>query len=172
MDFSFNDRPDYNWLKERLENSTIDPQTMELFLIYQWTYRNFKKEYLKLASDFNITETRFLILILLMYADNKQLISAEIARKIGATRATTSRLIAVMLENNLIVKITDAKDKRFSFIKITDIGEEIVNKFMPYSYDFIEAMFAKLEPDEKKQLSKLLHKVGDSIEEIANSNKK
>lgn len=158
--FDFIDRPDNQRIQAMASKySDVDASYVQLFLHFQWTYREIEKSYNRLLEKFGLTESRFIILMFLYQADQKQLLPSEIAKKLGATRATVSKLIKGLERSSFVTKTTSEIDKRSVYIKITKQGETTLTQFLPYNFESVKQLFSPLSEVEMRDFTSLLNKV-------------
>ncbi|MHA3067228.1 MarR family winged helix-turn-helix transcriptional regulator [Lacticaseibacillus saniviri] len=168
-DFSFADRPD----KERLTlslggNTTINPETASLYIDLQWTYLEMQKQYEAVLSQFELSESRFLIMMFLSHSPNWSLTPSEIADKLGATRATASKLLKALEQKQWVVKTTSPADKRSSLVQLTEAGNQVLTTFLPHNFDVIAQMMHYLTPEDIKQFTTLLDKLKHGTQDVKN----
>lgn len=160
MDYTFLDRPD----EQRLEAhkklySDLDTDAVRIFIDFQWAYRNMQRQYDSLLEQFDLSESRFIILMFLYQAPEYTLLPSTISEKLGATRATVSKLLKGMEQKGMILKIISDIDKRSFPVKITDLGLEILHKFLPYNFDIVHDFFHDFSKEDIQTLSTLLKKI-------------
>lgn len=160
MEYSFKDRPD----KERIQStidlySSGDSKNSELFLEFQWTYRNAQEAYDEILHEYSLSESRFIILMFLKHARNHELSPSEIANKLGSTRATASKLIKGMIGAKFITKRESLTDKRSTIVGLSKQGEIVLEKFLPRNFEAMNLFMTNFSDEEKKQFSYLLQKL-------------
>lgn len=158
---NFQDRPDIQRIEEIAKKSHIEvnSEDVQLYLQFQLTYREIENEYNNLLSRFDLSESRFAILMFLFYAENRQLLPSEIANKLAVTRPTISKLLKSMRQKGLVTSHPSTKDKRVNYIKITASGEQLLHEFLPYNYQATTTLFVGFTPAEKQTFLKLLQKL-------------
>lgn len=103
--FSFVDRPSNQRTQLMNDVSEQDAMITELFLDFQWTYRNMQRVYDDILDQNDLTESRFIILMFLKRAPKQELLPSVIAHKLRATRATVSKLLKAMEQKAGLLKI-------------------------------------------------------------------
>lgn len=172
--FTFTDRPDNQRLKLTTElysqgDAEGDSQISELFIDFQWTYRNMQKVYDEVLAKYQLSESRFIILMFLKNAPQWELLPSEISEKLGATRATVSKLLKALEAKEWIRKRASASDKRASPVQLTDAGNEILERFLPENFKTVQLLFQQLTTEEVQQLAYLLQKIQKGTQECAQS---
>lgn len=160
VEFKFNDRPNADRLNLTIsEYADVDVDAVKLFLDLQWTYREMQKAYDDILARYELTETRFIILMFLLRADKHQLTPAAIADKLGATRATVSKILKRLRANDWVSQTNSVADKRSVLIQLTPTGEEVLQAFLPHNFAAVKTIMAPLSASEITTLTNLLHKV-------------
>ena len=111
--FTFVDRPDNQRLQLMKDvYSELNSDIVKLFIDFQWTYRNMQSQYDYALDKSDLSESRFIILMFLYQAPNQTLLPSVISEKLGAARATVSKLLKAMEMKGWISKSTSTTDKR------------------------------------------------------------
>lgn len=159
--YNFVDRPSKQRIKEMAAelNLAVSPDAVHLFLDFQLTYREIEKNYEHLVESFDLSESRFIILMFLFYADDKALLPSEIATKLGVTKPTISKLLKGMQQQDLVTSHSSTEDKRVRYIQLTTAGEQLLRTFLPYNYRSSSLLFEDFSATEMTQFSHLLRKL-------------
>lgn len=167
-DFKFNDRPNHQRIEgSKSEISTVETAKVSLFLDLQWAYRDMQKGFDKVLQEYQLSESRFIILMFLKRAENQQLLPTEIARKLGATKATVSKLLNSMAALGWVDKSVSELDRRATNIQLTAAGAQKLEEFLPANFKTVETIMAHLTIEETAQLSALLEKVNAGTRDLA-----
>lgn len=166
--YNFVDRPSKQRIQEMADqlHLEVSPDSVHLFLDFQLAYREVEKNYESLVASFDLSESRFIILMFLYYAENKQLLPSEIAIKLGVTKPTISKLLKGLEQQKLVTSHASATDKRVRDIQLTSTGEDVLRNFLPYNYRSSSLLFEDFTPEEKQQFSHLLRKLLKSKDKI------
>lgn len=161
--FNFLDRPDKKRIKAIAEDYhyNVDSEALDLYLELQRVFRETEKTYNRLFEKFDLSESRFTILMYLNRAKNHRLLVSEIARKLGVKKATVSKLLKGMEQQGLVTKRMSETDKRATYVQLTSQGNEKLKTFLPYNYKAVEQIFGTLTTKERTQFSSLLKKLED-----------
>ncbi|MGC4019502.1 MAG: MarR family transcriptional regulator [Muricomes sp.] len=167
--FTFVDRPDNQRLKLMTDvyserDSAFDSVVSELFIDFQWTYRNMQKVYDSALDKHNLSESRFIILMFLKTAPNHELLPSLISEKLGATRATVSKLLKALESKGWIIKHSSTTDKRAIPVQLTEAGNTILEDFLPVNFNVVHLLFENLTKEEIKQFSHLLSKIKEGTQ--------
>lgn len=84
---------------------------------------------------------------------------SDIADAVGASLPTVSKITYKLLERALIVQSSAAQDHRCKYLHLTASGRQIVEELAMSADSAGEYVFRKLNPDERRQLTKLLLKL-------------
>lgn len=166
--YNFVDRPSKQRIQEMANqlHLKVSPDAVHLFLDFQLAYREVEKNYESLVASFDLSESRFIILMFLYYADNKQLLPSEIAHKLGVTKPTISKLLRGMEQQRLVSSHQSSTDKRVRDIQLTTAGEKLLRTFLPYNYRSSSLLFEDFTAEEKRQFAHLLRKLLKSKDKI------
>lgn len=169
MDYQFNDRPQ----EERLALMAqaypdANPEVVSTFLQLQWTYREMQRQYDAVLARSGLSESRFIILIFLSHADNHQLAPSAIADKLGATRATVTKMVKGMRDNGWVQQVGNLADKRSTLIQMTDAGQACLDGFLPDNFQSVNTLLGGLTSQERATLRVLLDKVSIGTQQLKN----
>lgn len=171
--FTFIDRPDNQRLQLMKDvYSEVNSDIVKLFIDFQWAYRNMQKQYDYILDKNDLSESRFIILMFLYQAPNQTLLPSVISEKLGATRATVSKLLKGMERKGWILKSTSTTDKRSLSVQLTETGNHILEKFLPENFSIVNNLLGSLSNEEIHQLSNLLKKINDSTQKYAQEKEK
>ncbi|KLI76015.1 MULTISPECIES: MarR family winged helix-turn-helix transcriptional regulator [Lacticaseibacillus] len=160
MSFDFTDRPDAHRLElMRKAYPDVDTQSVLTFLNFRACFRAVAADYQRVLDRFGLSESRFLILMFLYHNQPQALGITTLATKLGATKATTSKLVGGMVKSGLVEKVSTAADKRATLIQMTHAGAELLDRFLPVNYQAVNHLFRHLTHDEQVQLNHLLDKL-------------
>jgi len=160
--FKFNDRPGTKRLGQTISEYATAETNVDaaaLFLNLQWTYREMQKAYDDVLAEYDLTETRFIILMFLFQADQYRLAPSEIATKLGATRPTVTKILNKLVINGWVTKVSAVNDKRSVMIELTTTGTHVLEKFLPHNFEAVQVIMSELSPTEITTLSILLNKI-------------
>ncbi|KSU64708.1 MarR family transcriptional regulator [[Bacillus] enclensis] len=84
---------------------------------------------------------------------------SDIAKNLGITPPSLTNLANKLVSKDLIVRLFDEKDRRNSYLEITDAGIEMVNKAADEGQNLRRNLFEKLSKDERRQLTSIYEKL-------------
>ncbi|MBO0459508.1 MarR family transcriptional regulator [Enterococcus hulanensis] len=166
--YTFKDRPDNQRIQLTIDHyaQESDSTIASLFLDFQWTYREMQKAYDAVLEEYGLSESKFIILMFLERAEEHSLMPSELAEKLGASRATITKLVNNMERDQLIRKIPSASDKRAVLVQMTDIGTEVLVEFLPKNFEATKTLLNQLSKEEIDQLFYLLNKIKQGTDEL------
>lgn len=99
-----------------------------------------------------------------MAASGRPATVGELARQLGATKATLSDSVQVLCEKKLVHKAPSAEDRRSSSLRLTRAGLETAGRLAGWSSGLLEG-FRFLGAEEKGQLLLLISKLIRGLQE-------
>lgn len=108
---------------------------------------------------YDFSQARLVILLNLKESADGSINPAEIARITGKSRPAVSRMIEKLIADGLIISAINRMDGRSKKLKITEQGQEFLDKIIPEYNKRILAMAERLNTEEKKNLIRLLCKI-------------
>ncbi|WP_042276617.1 MarR family winged helix-turn-helix transcriptional regulator [[Clostridium] dakarense] len=100
-----------------------------------------------------------------LYESNGKLTMKEIAKKIGKDKSTVTSLVNRLISLGYIEKEKCDKDKRVTYIKLTDKARSIEGKFNNISSQVKETAYNNFTEDEKKEFLRLLKKLSNNFKD-------
>lgn len=163
--YDFNDRPDAARIG-LVASSPAEAEISVLFLNFQWAYREMQRQYDRVLANADLSESKFIILMFLRQAPAQRLLPSEIADKLGATRATVSKLLKGMVAKRWVQRVASLTDKRSTLIQLTASGQQTVTAFIPQNFAAVQRIMAPLSPAEVTQLNGLLKKINQGTKAL------
>ncbi|BAK74654.1 MAG: MarR family winged helix-turn-helix transcriptional regulator [Arcobacter sp.] len=125
------------------------------------TANKINNKYIQLLQTFNIAPEQRATLEIIKYQENVN--QTKIANILGKDKTTISRTLSTLEKKGFIQK--KQLDKRTNLIKLTDLGDEILNKSSNLVKEFRDSLFNNLEKNEITLLLNLLEKVALNVQE-------
>jgi DNA-binding MarR family transcriptional regulator len=113
-------------------------------------------------SDYKLSRSKFFVLILLMRNPNGLNIS-QLAEGTGVSSATMTGLVERLKKSGLVTREELPQDRRVLIVRMTQQGEQLLEKVLPDHYTRIAELMSKLDEDERKLLQKLLEQVNAGL---------
>lgn len=93
----------------------------------------------------------------------KPLMASELADAFNVSRPNITNLILPLIKQKFVVQQPDEVDRRKKRLKLTDKGEQLLQKLEPGRKAFNEQLLEKFSPPQRKQLLKYLENCNDTI---------
>ncbi|MCJ8290398.1 MAG: winged helix DNA-binding protein [Crocinitomicaceae bacterium] len=97
--------------------------------------------------------------LVLQLINEEKLTQTEIADLIFKDYASMSRIIALMIKKDFLLKETDKNDGRVSILKITKKGESALKQLVPIINQNRKTALEGLTSEELENLKKMLNKI-------------
>lgn len=110
-------------------------------------------------GQYGLLQSRWWILILLMREQDFTSTPSALAEKAGVSRATMTGLIDGLDKDGLVIRMTDATDRRKFHIKLTVLGQAKLDEVMPEYYRRVDRLMSILSPEEGEVLTSMLIKL-------------
>jgi DNA-binding MarR family transcriptional regulator len=120
-----------------------------------WLQKDFE-QYLK---NFDLSFGRFSILLSLMESNSQNNNGSELSRRLGVSKATTSKMVKKLGEDNLIEIKKDENDGRVLWYALTRAGKERLGEIIPGYLVRMRLIGANISLGEKKQLIDIISKI-------------
>ncbi|WP_101846461.1 MarR family transcriptional regulator [Halobacillus sp. Marseille-P3879] len=111
----------------------------------------------EVLSEFGLSWTSFSLLYDLWIW--KSIETKKLAKSAGVTKATISNITKTMERRELCFRKRDNRDRRITYVKITDKGKKVMEKLYPHFHKSEVDIVSTLTLDEQRNISKLLRKV-------------
>lgn len=98
-----------------------------------------------------------------LYENNGRLTMKKIAEIIGKDKSTVTPLVNKLLSIGYIKKEKDEKDKRITYITLTNKGMEIETKYNKISSEVYKTAYKDFSEEEKETFLKLLRKLNNNF---------
>lgn len=109
----------------------------------------------------NITTEQWSVLAKLYYEDG--IYQKQIGDCLFKDKPTITRILDLMEKKNLIIRISDDKDRRKSKVYLTQDGKDVVKELIPVAEEFQERLAVNLSHDEIEQFTQVLEKLCTNI---------
>ena len=154
------DVPRYECLLKAAEKyPTLNPSASEAFLhLLRTGDAVFAAEGAHLAKH-DISQGRFMVLMLLNRCSAQPSTPAELADEAGVTRATMTGLVDTLEKDGLVTRKNDSEDRRTVQVQLTRAGRKRLEKILPGYFASVTKMMQPLNNAERKQLVALLQKI-------------
>lgn len=117
----------------------------------------------ELLSDYTVTPPQFIALQYLY--DDGDMTIGELSNKLYLACSTITDLIDRMENNNLVVRIKDANDRRVVRIHLLDEGKRVIKEVIKKRQNYLEEVLEDYSGDEVKLLQSHLVKLHQEMRE-------
>ncbi len=158
------DLPHYECLLDAAKDfPDLDPSACESFLHLLRTGDEAFRVVSEHLFTHQISQGRFSVLMQLLREEEGCATPthspAELADRIGVTRATMTGLIDTLERDGLVKRDPAASDRRMMNVRVTDKGRKLMAEILPGHFQRIAKLMSSLSESERKTLVKLMTKV-------------
>jgi DNA-binding MarR family transcriptional regulator len=89
----------------------------------------------------------------------------DLSRILGVPFSTATRTVDWLVNNNYIQRLADPDDRRVVCVELTGAGKELYEVINNLLLEMTEQFLSNFSPDERKDLSRLLGKLVDNLEQ-------
>lgn len=100
-----------------------------------------------------------------LYQNDGMLTMKEIANRIGKDKSTVTPLVEKLLKLGYVEKEKSQKDKRVTYIRLTEKGMQIESKYNEISRDVRDTAYRNFSDEEKETFLRLLKRLNDNFTE-------
>jgi DNA-binding MarR family transcriptional regulator len=118
----------------------------------------------RLRSQCNTTMPRFEVLSTLDHAQG-QLTMSQLSDQILVSNGNVTGLVHRLVGDGLVTRTADPNDRRAHFISLTELGRTAFHIMEDQHHMWIEDLFSRVDPRDKKMLLKLLGKMEEGYQE-------
>ena len=93
---------------------------------------------------------------------------ADLARAVGITQGTASTLVDALVRDQLVVRSTDADDRRAIRLSVTQRGDDQARRWLTDYFNAARDIFACFNSAEQRTLGQLLTRLADTLERTPN----
>jgi len=141
-------------------SESIDFSTLNSFLGFHLRLAQvklFQHFQLRLAN-FDITPGQSGLLILIL--DHSGIRQSALARAVRVERATLGQTVDVLVKRKLVLRARNNSDRRAYALRLTDAGQEYVNKLIPAIHAHEAEITQSFNKRDLQQLHQLLRQLG------------
>lgn len=110
------------------------------------------------------TSARFAVLRALYFAKDQRLAQHEIREDMRVTSANITRLIHGLEREGLVTRTPDIKDRRATYVELTDAGRRVASEMIPAMAAFMEQMLSGFAEEEKLAFNHFLQRFQHNAE--------
>ncbi|NRD79562.1 MarR family transcriptional regulator [Bacillus sp. BRMEA1] len=155
----------YLELMDKTAAKEVDRKAAYMGLLMLWLSDNVLDVVDMNLSEFNITESKLdLLLLLLLHTERKQITPSAIADRLGIRRASATAMLDWLEKRKWIVRQKNSKDGRMIHVSLSHEGEALVDNLLPTFWGTCASLLNDLDMEEQKVFEKILIKLNESIE--------
>lgn len=164
-EFYLIDSPSFEKLKDlKNEYSNLDITSVLLYLEIQKAYKKMKLNHDVFLQKFDLSESKFTIMMLLSYEKDMSLSPSNLSEKIGSKKSTITGVLKGLEKNGLVKREVLSHDKRTNYVQLTDFGFRKLKEFLPYNYEVVSKVFEVFSEQEKEEFYRLANKLKNNLE--------
>lgn len=145
----------------KLTNLPLDSLNLEAIAVVTNIYRIAQglrnKMEREVLSEYGLSWTSFSILYDLWVEGSLE--TKKLAHSTGVSKATVSNITNTLERKELCYRKTDTRDRRITYVAITDKGKQAMEKLYPTFHQSEVEIVSSLTANEQKNMSNLLRKV-------------
>lgn len=142
----------------------LEPSAVEAFLhLLRGSTDVFEALSHYFAGKYDISQGRFIVLMLLNRDPGKPFNPAELAERAGVARATMTGLIDTLERDDFVTREVAHEDRRMMLVRLTTKGRNFLDRMLPDYYRRIAALMGGLTEEERKTLVLLMGKVQQGV---------
>lgn len=107
---------------------------------------------------------RYTVLRILYFADGRLISQKEIGDQTRATSANVTYLIDGLESEGLVERVQDSQDRRFSYVRLTPVGQELAAFLVPKMVEFMNHLVRGFSEDEKRMFNDFLARIQSNAE--------
>ena len=122
------------------------------------------------------TEFRLLREIALEHEQGRDIISSELARRLGVTRSAVSQIVTRLEKENIVVRTSSPSDKKIAYVRFSDKALAVFEEQCKVGNEIFERVVSELGEDKIKVLIKsydefleVFHRISREYKEEANN---
>ncbi len=155
----------YLELMDKTASSDTNKHEAQMGLLMVWLSDNILDVIDLNLAAYNITESKFdLLLLLTLHEGREQITPSAIADRLGIRRASVTALLDWLEKRNWIAREQSSTDRRMVHVRITAEGRALVAEVLPTFWLTCSSLVKDLEPEEQKVFEKVLVKLNSVIE--------
>lgn len=93
----------------------------------------------------------------------------ELSRTLGVPLSTATRIMDWLVKHDYAQRLSDPEDRRVVRVMLTDAGREMYQTINAFFLERVERLMRPFTAKERKELTALLHKLVDAMEEERNT---
>lgn len=141
-------------------------RALKLFVVLNRASKVIAEEAHKLVDPYGLNPTEFGVLELLYHRGPQPI--QKIGQKILLRSGSMTYVVNKLEERGYLARVTCEKDKRITYISVTDKGTELIEEIFPAHTKNIESLMSGLNAEEQDLAINLIRKLGISVNDLSN----
>lgn len=144
----------------------LDPDAFEACIMLLRTGSDALKAFEKYLYKYNLSQTKFLTLIILFREPEKPLNPTFIAEKLGVKKSTITGIIDGLVKDGLVERTNNDHDRRKVTIMLSESGIKMITELLPGYYDNVSMIMRNITPEILSLLTKNLKHIQENAQTI------
>lgn len=141
-------------------------RTLKLFVVLSRASKVIAEESHKLIDKHGLNPTEFGVLELLYHRGRQPI--QKIGQKILLRSGSMTYVVNKLEERGYLERVFCTKDKRITYISITEEGAKLIERIFPKHAEQIESLMSGLTVEEQELAIDLVRKLGLSVKNLSN----
>lgn len=115
----------------------------------------------RLTADLDregLSASGFSVLVVLTTAGG-ELELRTLRRRLGTSKANATEIVTTLVMRGLVAKSRLSHDRRLTAVRLTDLGQEMVDRLFPEHTERVTLAFSVLDETEKRHLTEICRKL-------------
>ena len=155
-----------SWIKRYRERfPSASPNLLSLLFAVRSTAQQLDNAHATRLSQTGLTPARYHMLMVL-WGNDGPISFTELGSFLAITRATVSALVDSMVQDGIVLRLTDASDRRNALVSLTDKGEKLFNPILDTHFEDMRVLFANFTEADIVQFLGLLARFRANTERL------
>lgn len=146
-----------------MENST--DRALKLFIVLSRASKVISEDAHRLIDKYGLNPTEFAVMELLHHRGRQPI--QKIGHKILLRSGSMTYVVDKLEKRGFLERLLCEKDKRVTYISITEMGVELIESIFPEHAKNIEALMSGLDAEEQDAAINLIRKLGLSVRNLS-----
>jgi len=147
----------------------VNTTSVETYLLFSFVAREVFDLQQAFYDRFELSEGKFVVLLLLRKAPHYRLTPSALAEAAGVTRGTITGLLVGLERSGLVKRSEHPEDGRMFSIELTRQALDLFEQVLPERFSHIEEFMSSLTEEEQHQLRALLEKMNRGLAALSTS---
>lgn len=140
-------------------------RALKLFIVLSRASKVIAEEAHKLIDNYGLNPTEFGVLELLYHRGRQPI--QKIGQKILLRSGSMTYVVDKLEKRGFLERVFCEKDKRITYISITEKGSALIESIFPEHAENIESLMSGLSKDEQEIAIELVKKLGLSVNDLS-----